>query len=125
MDNLFTNLCNNLNNMNLSNLNIEKELRLKISNDLDKLVNYYFTWNKNKGNFCLSSDFKPSISIINNTAYSIDQLKHYLVNNNNGINIFISKIYETNISEKINLDLVYSLYNYYYNIVFYNIYNKF
>jgi len=125
LKNIMDYLCNNLNNMNLDNLNIETELRLKISNDLDKLVNYYFTWNKNKGNSCLSSDFKPSISIINNTTYSIDQLKYYLVNNNNGINIFISKIYEINISEKINLDLVYYLYNYYYNIVFYNIYNKF
>lgn len=120
MDNLFSNLCDNLNNININN---NPKLELKISNDLDKLVNYYFTWNK--GNFCLSSDYKPNISIKNNTEYSINQLKHYLVDNNNGINMFISKIYQINISEKINLDLVYYLYNYYYNIIFYNIYNKF
>ena len=127
MDNLFDNLCNQLNDMNLdNNPNSETELNIKISNDLDKLVNYYFIWNKNKGDFCLGSDYKPSISILNNnTEYSIDQLKHYLIDNNNGINMFISKIYHINISEKINLELVHYLYNYYYNMVFYNMYNKF
>jgi len=126
MDNLFDNLCNQLNDMNLdNNPNSETELKIKISNDLDKLVNYYFIWNKNKGNFCLGSDYKPSICITNSTEYSINQLKHYLIDNNNGINMFITKIYHTNISEKINLELVHYLYNYYYNMVFYNIYNKF
>lgn len=119
------NLCTNLNDMNLDN-NSNSELKIKISNDLDKLVNYYFIWNKNRGDFCLGSVYKPSISILNNnTEYSIKQIKHYLIDNNNGINMFISKIYEVNIFEKINLELVHYLYNYYYNMVFYNVYNKF
>ena len=127
------NLCSNLNNMNLyDNPDSETELKIQINNDLDKLVNYYFIWNKNRGDFCLGSVYKPIICINNNEKdgkFKINQFKHYLIDNNNGINMFISKIYEkiyeNNISEKINLDLVHYLYNYYYNTVFYNMYNKF
>jgi hypothetical protein len=70
---------------------------------------------KNKGHFCFTVEYNPKLDMYLQDKESFENLKKYLFEGSNALNIVVNKIYEKNPQEIINVNIVNYLLNNYYS----------
>jgi hypothetical protein len=124
------NLCEKIHNINLDDGNgfqykeesntPDNEIYSIINNELEELGDYYYMFKKNKGHFCFTVEYNPKLDMYLQDKESFENLKKYLFEGSNALNIVVNKIYEKNPQEIINVNIVNYLLNNYYSRFIYN-----
>jgi hypothetical protein len=112
------NLCKDIENIKLeetSYKSIDNEIYSIINNELEELGDYYYMFKKNRGEFYFMAEYNPKLDMYLQDKESFENLKKYLFEGSNALNIVINKIYEKNPQEIINVNIVNYLLNNYYS----------
>jgi len=108
-------LCNDLNNLNVSNT--DNRIIQLIHFDLDKLSNYYYTWKeRSDDNIDFMIEPLPEVDTYMDENF-VDQLYDFLLKDNYGYNLFLYKIKNKNAYEIIDIRISTILYQNYLDMI--------